>query len=241
MDCKTARLLLPFLNPRAEQLPAELAEALEAHANQCAACTLVLQNTGREDRLIAVAMKGVEIPEGLRGRLVAGLRRERARRRRTWPVRHPRWSAAAAVLLLCIGGAFGYWWQKPLPPVDIAALAGISSLEGYEQVRLLLAERGRREAPPGQFRYNLLISCGWERLQGKLVPRLVFEGNAGQVAEVFILNSKEFDLDATSSESSGGNANFEFRRYPNNNPEAYLVKYTGGPVDWLFVKEPNGT
>ena len=39
MDCKTARLLLPYLNPRAEPLPVELAGALEMHAGQWAACT----------------------------------------------------------------------------------------------------------------------------------------------------------------------------------------------------------
>ena len=236
MDCKTARLLLPYFNSRAEQLPAELAEALEGHAGPCASCSSFLRNAGRSDRVIAVAMKDVQIPPGLRDRLVARLRRERAHRRRTWAVRHPRWSVAAAVLLLSIGGALGYWWHKPLPSIDILAFADYSDQAGSrEQVDNLLL--GRREAPPTPFRYNFLVSSAMERFQGKVVPRLLFEGNAGQIAEVYILTSRDFDLEASFLLSPAGSGNFTIELLRDSNPNvAYLVRYSGGPLDWLLVQ-----
>jgi hypothetical protein len=235
MDCKTARLLLPYFNVRAEPLPAELAAEFEAHAAQCPACTARLQNSGREDRIIAVAMRDVEIPEGLQSQILAKLRRERARRRWSWPVRHPRWSVAAALLLCLVGGALGYWWQKPLPVLDISALAANSSLDGQYQVEALFAENGIRQTPPRQFRYNLLVSSGMELVQGKLVPRLRFETRDGQFAEVFILTSKNFNL----AESEGASGNYLLLR--DSDPDrAFLVRYGGGPVNWLFLSEPSG-
>jgi hypothetical protein len=236
MDCNTARLLLPYFNVRAEPLPAELAEAFEAHAGQCASCTSILQDSGREDRLIAIAMKDVEVPAGLQARLLAGLRKERIRRRRTWPVRHPRWSVAAAVLLLCVGGSLGYWWQRPLPLVDISAFADYSSQAGSrEQVDNLLV--GRREPRPAVFDYNFLISSTLEMFQGKVVPRLLFEGNGGQIAEVYILTAHDFDLERSFPQSPAGSANYniELLSDPNNPKIAYLVRYTGGALKWLLV------
>ena len=238
MDCKTAGLLLPFLNPRAEQLPGELAGALEAHVSGCPACTSALQNSGREDRVVAVAMKDVDIPDGLRDRLLDRLRLDRLRRR-TWPIRHPRWSVAAAVLLLCMSGALGYWWQRPLP-VDMNAFVDYSDQAGYqEQADNLLATR--RTARPTFLRYSFLVSAATERFQGKLVDRLTFEGNTGQIAEVYILTSRDFDLDATTMASAGsGNFMVEWIHDAGSNV-AYLVRYSGGPFrDWLFVKDGQG-
>ena len=219
MDCQTARLLLPFLNPRAEQLPAEVARALESHVSQCAACSTILQESGREDRIIAVAMKDVIVPDGLRERLLAGLRAPRARR--IWILRQPRWAAAAALLFLFLSGALGYWWQRPLPTIDMNALADASALAGTpEQLQALYRERGLRTEPPRIFRYDFLISCGWELFQGKLAPRLLFEGSSGQLAEVFILTDRQFDLAA----SPAGSANIELIRDPNDDRVAYVVR-----------------
>jgi hypothetical protein len=235
MDCQTARLLLPFLNPRAEQLPAEVAQSLEAHAHQCATCSGELQNSGREDRIVALAMKNVEVPSDLRQRIFTRLRSERIRRRRNWPVRHPRWAAAAALLFFCLAGALGYWWQRPLPGVDMRALEDASSLAGSpDQLRALFEERGIRAEPPHFFRFNFLVSCGWELFQGKLVPRLLFEGNSGQIAEVFILNKKQFDLDATPP----GSANIMLLRDPGDDNVAYVIRYANGLPDWLFNHAP---
>jgi hypothetical protein len=231
MDCRTARLLLPYFNLRAEPLPAELAADFEAHASQCSACTTSLQNTGREDRIIAVAMKDVEIPEGLKGRLLTGLRRERARRRRNWPLRHPRWSIAAALLICLIGGALGYWWQRPLPALDLSALAAKDSLDGQYQVEALFAEHGIRQSLPN-LPYRLLVSSGMEMIQGKLVPRLRFEARDGQFADVYILTNKDFDLSARPAATG----NFSFvPENPGPNPKrAFLVRHSGGLPNWLF-------
>lgn len=229
MDCQTAQLLLPFLNPRAEPLPVEVARALESHVNQCAACSTILQDSGREDRIIAVAMKDVVIPDGLRGRLLNTLRTQRARR--TWIARNPRWAAAAALLFLVLSGALGYWWQRPLPAIDMNALTDTSLLAGSEQLRALYKERGLHTEPPRILRYDFLVSCGWELFQGKLAPRLLFQGPSGQLAEVFILTDRQFDLTA----SPDGSANIELRRDPNDASMAYVVRSTGGPSNWVFM------
>ncbi len=233
MDCQTAGQLLPFLNPRAEPLPAELAQSLEAHAGECPTCSALLQRTGREDRVIALAMRNVEVPEGLHDRLLARLRRERSRRRRNWPMRHPRWAAAAAVLLCFVAGGFGYWWHQPLPTVDMNGLEAIAQLTASDQVAALLQERGLRITPPRVLRYNFMISCGSELFQGKLVPRLLFEGNNGQIAEVFILTSRNFRGLATLAASG----NFAWRVDPFDSSICYLVRFTGGSPDWVFNLE----
>ncbi len=237
MDCTTARLLLPFLNPRAERLPEEVAADLESHAAQCAVCTAILQESGREDRVIGVAMKNVTIPYGLRERLVAGLRREPVVRRRTWPLPHPRWSLAAAALLLCFAGALGYWMQRPLP-IDVDAFAEVSDQAGdAEQADNLLSPL--HLSRPALFRYQFLISSAMEKFQGRLVPRLLFEGNAGQIAEVYILTSKNFDLEASYPKFPAGSGNFKIELLPGPNPQvAYLVRYSGGPLDWLRIEAP---
>jgi hypothetical protein len=234
MDCQTAGQLLPYLNPRAEPLPTELARELEAHASDCPTCSALLQNTGREDRVIALAMRDVEVPDGLHDRLLARLRRERIRRRRNWPVRHPRWAAAAAVLLCFVAGAFGYWWQRPLPSIDMNTLEITSQLPAGQQVAALLRERGLRFAPPSVLRYNFMISCGSELFQGKLVPKLLFEGNGGQIAEVFILTSRDFDL-ASTPEASG---NLVLDKDPFDKNIRYLVRFTGASRDWIFNSVP---
>jgi hypothetical protein len=196
-----------------------------------------LHNSGREDRIIAQAMRSVDIPDGLRSRVLARLRLERSRRRRTWPLRHPRWAAAAAVLLICSLSAFGYWWQRPLPIIDMDALQNSSQLMGQsDQVAMLFAERGWRLAPPRMLRYNFLISSGWELFQGKLVPRLLFEGNNGQIAEVFILSNRDFDR-FNSPKPSGNIAVFSDS---SDADHFFLVRFTGGSPDWVFNEEPQG-
>ena len=236
MDCQTARQLLPYLNPRAEPLPAELASSLEAHAGQCDFCSTQLQTSGREDRVIALAMRDVDIPEGLQQRLLGRLRRERIKRRRNWPVHHPRWAAAAA-LFLCLSATAGvFWWQRPLPTIDMIALENSAQESGSEkQVAILFAERGWHVAPPRVFRYNFLVSCGWELFQGKIVPRLLFEGNNGQIAEVFILSTKAFNT--AGSEASG---NFALFQDPSDENTWYLVRSTGASPNWVFNPSPNG-
>jgi prepilin-type processing-associated H-X9-DG protein len=176
-------------------------------------------------------MKDVEIPEGLHDRLLSGLRRARARRRRTWPLRHPRWSIAAALLLCLAGGAFGYWWQRPLPALDLSALAAKDALDGQYQIEALFAEHGIRQSLP-ILPYRLLVSSGMEMIQGKLVPRLRFEARDGQFAEVYILNNKDFDL--TVIPAATGNFSF-VPEDPGPNPKrAFLVRHGGGLPNWLF-------
>jgi hypothetical protein len=231
MDCQTARLLLPYLNPRAESLPTEIAHTLEAHVAGCERCTQQLQQTGREDRIVAQAMRDVEVPDGVQQRLLVRLRRERIRRRRNWPVRHPRWAAAAALFFCLIAGASVYWWQRPLPIIDVNALEYVSQFAGSpQQVEMLFAERGIRKQPPTLFRYNYLVTCGWELLQNKVVPRLLFEGNNGQLAEVYILSDSQFDL----AKSPPGTGNILFRSDPFDPEALYMVRYSGGAPDWLF-------
>ena len=245
MDCKTARLLLPLLNPRAQELPADLRQALESHVAECSSCNSLLAHTGRADRLIAAAMKDIEVPTGLDQRLLAGLRRERPAGRRTWPLRHPRagrslrrscsfrsgersvigWRGLCPWLILHLWTRLVLWKERPNRlPTFSPSVASV---------------RARRR----NFAITSWFPPAGSYSKEKVVPRLLFQGNAGQIAEVYILTNKDFDLKASLPMSPAGSGNFTIELQcddPNNPRVAYLVKYTGGPLDWLLNARPKG-
>ena len=95
----------------------------------------------------------------------------------------------------------------------------------------LLLERGLRMTPPRVLRYNFMVSCGSELFQGKLVPRLLFEGNNGQIAEVFILDDRGF----RSCEPELASGNFVWCADPDSIPiSCYLVRFSGGSLELAF-------
>src|SRR5262245_36359440 len=107
MDCKTARLLLPFLRPLAPELDPNDAEDLRAHLAGCPECAALAAAEHRVDARLAQAMRDVPVPADLSARLLDRLhvqRRSWYRRRVIGPL------TAAAAVLLALGG--GWYWLR---------------------------------------------------------------------------------------------------------------------------------
>src|SRR5437867_12201644 len=99
MDCRTARQLLEFARPRSLELEGSEAEALESHLADCPECGPLAQAERQIDDRVGRAMRAVVLPDGLRDRLLNGLRQDRRLARRRWFGR----VAVAATILLAVG------------------------------------------------------------------------------------------------------------------------------------------
>src|SRR5438128_12415496 len=104
MDCNHARLLVTFARDHAA-LDSGEADALEQHLNQCPECATLAASAARLDAALTHAMRDVDVPSGLKERLLKRL--PRPRRVRRWVVSG---LAAAAVLLLAAGVSWRLWF-----------------------------------------------------------------------------------------------------------------------------------
>lgn len=201
MDCKTARLLLDFHRPRAGELAADEAADLERHLGCCPECDAAARAGRRLDDHLGLAVRDVPVPDKLRERLLARLKGERQaalRRKLAWAARG---AAVAAALLI---GVF-VWWQyigsKPprleLDPLTEADIAKHNS-RTPEQVEVWFQEHHQiTMVAPKDFDYRFLADYELATLQGKPVPKLVFqrsENNGITRARVFVLTREQFDL-----------------------------------------------
>src|SRR5262249_35675260 len=113
MDCRTARVLLDFARPRPAELDAADAAALEDHLFQCDACAALAGAERRLDEHLGRAMRQVEVPPGWKKMLLERPDAARAGGFRSRLKRGARPLAAAAALLLPVGGV---WPWNVFPP-----------------------------------------------------------------------------------------------------------------------------
>src|SRR5713226_1144520 len=99
MDCRTARMLLPYAARPAELGPEDTAD-LSAHLAACADCGALARSEKSFDDAIGRAMIAVPVPDGLLGNINNRLRRSR---RRKHLLRMG--TAAAAVFLVTVTAA----------------------------------------------------------------------------------------------------------------------------------------
>lgn len=241
MDCKMANLLLSCVGARLSELSQNDRDALEAHCAQCDSCSLQLGYAQHEDQYLGDLLRDVPIPRELPSRLISHLKNERWRWYRTWPVRHARIATAAALLLVSLGIAGVTWILRPLPAIDLGTLVYDPVFQGMglQQVENYYADQRCPMTAPPWFRYEFLVSCSMARLNGKLVPYLLFARGDQQLAEVYVLSSRDFDLPASfqlSERQNSGNVTVELHKHPTRAGVAYLIKYTGGGLDWLIAE-----
>jgi hypothetical protein len=240
MDCKTAHLLLDFTRPTPTELEASEAEALENHLLDCSACARLARDERRLDEHVGQAMREVVVPLGLRERLIAGLQPQalplprRRFSRGAWSL-----AAAAALLLLALGGA--YVAARPRS-VDLAQLqdnAWAQFNPQREQVDSWLHAGHFRVPAPGGFNYSLLTHYDVAHLDSRSVPMLLFtfpkEGRVQQ-ARVYLLDSRQFNLatlrDAPPVFESG--CVVDFIPHPSDPRFGYLVVHNADTVDSFF-------
>src|SRR5947209_691841 len=118
MDCKTARLLLEFVRPQADEMDAAELAAFDEHLAACPDCDALVRAERGVDHAFARAMQAVEVPAGLRNRLLFRLERERGDVYLRWFGHVGRVAAAAAVVLLATWAVYA-WRQSHLPEVDV--------------------------------------------------------------------------------------------------------------------------
>ncbi len=245
MDCKTARLLLEFDRPRAGETDAAETAALEQHLAGCPECDSLARAERGVDRAFARAVQAVEVPAGLRGRLLERLERDRGDVHRRRAGRLVRVAAAAAAVVL-IGWAVYAWRQAHLPAVDMDRAwddlhARHVSPPGVDVLESHFRGLGFEGPFPRDLNYSLLTYYGMGQFEGRQVPQLIFvapkdvapRGEAH--AEVLVLSSRQFDLaslPATYESPPGYDYKIALWRDPAGR-FAEMVDYTGGNADWV--------
>jgi hypothetical protein len=234
MDCRTARLLLEFIGNRASEMEPDERESLEDHLADCPECRLFAESERRIEERIGRAMRAVEIPEGLRDRLLDRLNAERWRR-----VRRRALSAAAGVMLAAsvVAGAI-FWRSRPVHPVAVDLETAWN--EAYqqtgsrpEQVQDWFREKYHLETiAPSGFNYNSLKFYDLASFQDKRVPVLLFIRD-GANARVYILPATDFDFN-TVVEAPG--YNIVLLRNPMDDRFAYVAMYSSERLDWFLDK-----
>jgi hypothetical protein len=258
MDCRTARLFLDFQRPRAPELPPDDAAELARHLAVCPECDATAQSERRLDDHVGRAVRDVPLPEQGHERLLGRLKEERAavvRGRVAWAARG---LAVAAALLVVVWTWWHFIGSQP-PKLDYFALRNAdfemsNARNGPEGVEnWFQSHRQVMMTAPRQFDYSYLVDCDLTRVQGRVVPKLVFqrvEENGRTRALVFALAGGQFDLSDLRAQLANTPAE------PNKLPEivsldrrltlldsdetlgtAYLVIYEGDKLDRLRLPE----
>jgi hypothetical protein len=173
MQCRDAQFYLRLRRYAGDELGPDTAADLDAHLAGCAACALEARQAESFDRAVALAMRDVPVPAGLRDKLFTQVAAHRGGviRRKVY-----RAAALAASVFLAAGLAFGVF-SAARPRVDTAAMAHAAD-EAFqnpdEALRGWLAAQKFPPALPLPFRTDLLLSLGKEKVAGADVPVVVF-------------------------------------------------------------------
>ncbi len=208
MDCETARLFLHFDRPGEHDLDGTEADELRAHLEQCSACNTQALSSRRLDAHLGRAMRAVEVPAGLKSRLLNRLAADRRAVQRRWLGRGARVLAAAAVLLLLVWGGYSFY-HPTRTRVDVQIIAHSLNVAGRneesvdETLRRLprtASVEGLRFDPgtPSIFNYGFLTGAPalveLPGYAGTMVPQLVFSDDKTHRAIVLVLDKRRFDL-----------------------------------------------
>jgi hypothetical protein len=248
MDCKTARLLLEYVRPHAPEFDAAETAAIEEHLSACPDCDLLARSERRADEPLAKAMRQIDVPDRLRGRILARLAEGRAdaRRRR---FRHGlRLTAAAAAFFLVV---FGVWWWQSLNRPAFPAGELRNRSERWAQVPPSPAEiaanfkaHGVAAVAPAGLNYNYLVWMSLDKVQSRKAPCLTFNRQDGvgadRLAIVYILPDAEYDLAALRHEDFASTSKYRLsgdvlpmQSGDHGERYGYVVFYTGDDWNWL--------
>jgi hypothetical protein len=254
MDCRTARHLLDFSRPHVAELAREDQDLLDRHLAVCPDCDTQARSERQIDEHLSRAVRNVPVPQGLRERLLQRLAEERDAWYRRWLARVLRVTAAAAAVLLIAWFGFLGWRQHHLPPLpsastlahDTVTLTGRLDQNGVEA--WFKEALGARVVAPADFDYQNLLAPSLEEFRGEKVPALTFvrvesRDRSAQIAHVFILSDRQFDLGAveTLREPYEGDK-FRAQVWRPTPGYVYSIIYTGNLDDMLVPRKdrPHG-
>jgi hypothetical protein len=251
MDCSNARLFLCFHRPGCDDLDGPEAEELNRHLAHCTECGALADTERRLDQHLGRAMRAVEVPEGLRGRILQRVAAERGDWYRRWTARAARVVAGvASLVLVCVAG--WWWWAKPPSRINAQEVASAMSVTPIRDARAVNGQltalwawdtpKDSRGAPTDvNYTYltgapALAILPGYDKVKA---PQLVFtravssrRGVVEQKAIIYILNDKEFTVEETQDDNGYQYRVERYKPDPSSN-YTYLVLYTGDNWDWL--------
>lgn len=239
MDCNDAQFYLRLFRGGPDRTDADVAAALDNHLAGCPRCAADAGRLSAFDAAVGRAMRAVEVPVGLRSKLVADLsaRRGTALRQRAY-----RGLAVAASALLATGLAVGAF-TAARPAFDPAELVDrheqTSTPQGAEKaVADWLKAEGLPARLPEPFDYGLYVTHGTENFRGRDTPVVVFRDRAGTgLAKVYAVRPWQFKTaDLQPAQMSGWQA----RVYPKD-PAAgvtFVVLFTGADLAPFLLSGP---
>ncbi|MBX9581981.1 MAG: hypothetical protein K2X87_16875 [Gemmataceae bacterium] len=239
MDCNDAQFYLRLARPGLDAPEPDVAAALDRHLAGCPGCAADARRLAAFDAAVGSAMRAVEVPVGLRSKLVADLsaRRGAVLRRRAYRV-----AAVAASALLAVGLAVGaFTASRPTFDPDERALRADeqATVPGAEAaVRDWLTDQGLPARLPAPFDYGLLVMFGTEPVQGRDVPVVVFRDRVGTgTAKVYALRPSQFKLkDVRPAQASG----WQLQVLPEDRSTgvAFVVLFTGDSLAPFLHTDP---
>jgi hypothetical protein len=244
MDCKTARLLFDCVRPRSGEIDSAELAAFEQHLGACPECDALARAERGVDRAFAKAMQAVEVPAGLRNRVVARLERERGDLYMRRFGHAGRLAAAAAAIALAVWGVYA-WRQSHLPMIDMEqawedAHNRMVTPPGRDVLAEYFRGKGYYGGFPQNLNYSLITSYGMADFQGKSVPQLVFcRTGSENHAQVLVLSPKQFNL-AKSPRGYQCPAGYPGKVELWSDDQAgcaEVVEYNGNSADWLRVAD----
>jgi hypothetical protein len=258
MDCDIARLFLPFDRPGGRELDGPEAEELHAHLEQCSSCNALAMNIRRLDAHLGRAMQSVEIPAGLKGRLLERLAEERGLIRRKWANRVMRAAAIAASVLLVLWGGYSFFIKDEVNRIDAQVLHYRVAVAGQnkDQVNDALKGMGAPGGAPDFVNYAYLKGLPALAevprpsfreavpLPPAKVPQLIFvrgdvpgQGSpaTAQIAIVYVVKKSEYKIVAPDEDIH--DYPFKLAIESPGNSYVYLVLYTGKDWDWLRSRQ----
>lgn len=186
MECQDVRQLLAFLERKSEELDAAEGAALQKHLDACPDCAALTAAERSADQAIGAALRDVAVPARLKQQVLTRLAAERGVA--PWK----RWAgvAAAAMLLVAIGGGTWAYWPKPEFTIQQDNRTWThDEVEGY------LADQGFPAKAPGKLKYDLLRQVDVILIKGRPVAKLIFVHNNGvDSATVYIVDTKHLSL-----------------------------------------------
>lgn len=237
MECRDAQFYLRFRRPGADDLAPDDAAALDRHLAGCPHCAAEARYSVAFDAAVGTMMRAVQVPAGLRERLLTSTLAQRGTLHRS---RAYRVAAVAASLLLAFGLVVGVFTaSRPQPDTvqlvwkgDELAQVGFVPAPNNPQlaqanettVRDWLKAEDLPADLPESFDYGLLVSYGWEEVQGRKVPVVLFRGRDHGFAKVYAFRSTQFNLKAVEEAQS---SNCTAKPYPNRGGVVFLVVFTG--------------
>jgi hypothetical protein len=191
MDHTTARMMASLLGRHGSELTSEQADAdaaeLDAYLALHPDCAALVRADKAIDDRMAVAMKAVDVPAGLKAKILDATATQRGSWFRNRAIAG---SAVAATVFLGIGGVIGYQILNA-PTLHLESIVAEADDPRGEVDRLF---RGRSPFNPERpFNMNLMATAGMSKFQGRDVPTLYFLNVSKNAhAKVHVVRDNDF-------------------------------------------------